>query len=543
MIAAALAIGLLLAGPSPEPAAGPELPDCAGVVVVVDFGELGGGSQAGCAADSPATGLEALQQAGFRIGYVPRVPGMVCSVDQLPDPCNGAPATAYWSYWREQNGTWTYSQSGPGGVEPAPGVVEGWVFGDGRTAPREPAAMISPTKPAAGSWWPAVAGGLAVLLLAGAAFRRSRGHRRSAPARSPARVPLLPAIGTRVHPGAWWCWALLLAIAAASTTQPLLLATELAVVGLVVVTHRDPAAGNGFGAFLRLGLIVLAIRTVFHLLLGGGGGATVLFELPSVPLPSWLAGIRLGGPVYADALVGSLYDALRLAVLLCCIGAAITLADPRRLLPSLPGALYEVGVAVVVAISMAPELINSARRVRRAQQLRGGAVTGRGPIRRARSWLRVAAPVLADATDRALSLAASMDARGYGRATALPRRTRVLTGTLLLTGAVALCVAAFALLAADGSAVALAAGGLGVPAVAGGLALGGRRVRRTRFRQSTWTRADLLVVVAGAVALGATLVAGAIGAPLDPVQLVAPPVLPLLPFLGLLVAAVPALGR
>ena len=60
-----------------------------------------------------------------------------------------------------------------------------------------------------------------------------------------------------------------------------------------------------------------------------------------------LAGIELGGPVTAEDLLAALYDGLRLAVLLCCVGAANTLANPKRALRSLPAALYELGVAVV----------------------------------------------------------------------------------------------------------------------------------------------------------------------------------------------------
>ena len=44
-------------------------------------------------------------------------------------------------------------------------------------------------------------------------------------------------------------------------------------------------------------------------------------------------------------------DGGQLAVMLCCVGAANALASPRRLLKSLPGALYEMGVACVVALT------------------------------------------------------------------------------------------------------------------------------------------------------------------------------------------------
>ena len=55
-----------------------------------------------------------------------------------------------------------------------------------------------------------------------------------------------------------------------------------------------------------------------------------------------------------------------------CVGAANSLANPKRLLRSMPAALYEVGTALVVAITILPQLADSLRRVRAAQRLRGG---------------------------------------------------------------------------------------------------------------------------------------------------------------------------
>ena len=105
------------------------------------------------------------------------------------------------------------------------------------------------------------------------------------------------------------------------------------------------------------GLVVIAIRVVFQVFFGATvGGSTVLFRLPSVELPEWAAGVRIGGAVTLEAVVLAVYDGMRLAAILACIGAANSLADPRRLLKSVPGALYETGVAVVVALSFAPRL-------------------------------------------------------------------------------------------------------------------------------------------------------------------------------------------
>lgn len=342
-----------------------------------------------------------------------------------------------------------------------------------------------------------------------------------------------------------------MAAAASRTTNPLLLGFTLAVAGMVVVSCRRPDRGLSFGPFLRLGLAVLLIRTVFHVLIGSVGGQYELFSLPRIALPGWAAGIQLGGPVYAEGLLLTFYDALRLATLLCCVGVAAVLASPRRLLDRLPGALYEVGVTVVVGMSLAPELVASAGRVRRARELRGDAGTGRGPVAKARGWARIVLPVLADATDHALALAASMDGRGYGRNRTLPRRDRRITAALVLTGLAGLCLGMYSLLAAPLSeeqandnhvplVVTVIALTAGVVATVVGLMLGSRRVHRTRLAAVSWTLRDVSVLGAGAAALAGSILAQAKGVSLDPVDFTVLPPLPLLPFLGLLIAALPA---
>lgn len=94
------------------------------------------------------------------------------------------------------------------------------------------------------------------------------------------------------------------------------------------------------------------------------------------PDPHWYAGIQLGGPVSLEATLSAATDGLRLACLLCCIGAANTLANPKRALRVLPGALYELGVAVTVSMSVAPQLVESVQRVARARRLRADRARG-----------------------------------------------------------------------------------------------------------------------------------------------------------------------
>ena len=128
-----------------------------------------------------------------------------------------------------------------------------------------------------------------------------------------------------------------MATAASRTTNPLLLALVVAVVGFVVSARRGDAPwARGFAAFLVTGLIVIGIRVVFRMLLDGQYGEHVLFTLPEIPLPEAAAGIRLGGAVSLEGMLAALYDGFRLATLLICVGAANVLANPKRLLKSVP---------------------------------------------------------------------------------------------------------------------------------------------------------------------------------------------------------------
>jgi energy-coupling factor transport system permease protein len=301
-----------------------------------------------------------------------------------------------------------------------------------------------------------------------------------------------------LHPVAWWLWAIGLAVAASFTTNPLVLLLLVGVAWLVIVLRRsDQPWGQSFRIYVWLGVAIVVIRVAFRLVFGGPAGGPVLLGLPEVPLPHWVAGITLLGPVHAEAVLFALYDGLRLATIVICVGAANSLANPKRLLRSVPPALYEVGTALVVAVTVLPQFADSARRVRAAQSLRAGDA---GRVGRLRRFL---VPVLEDALERSLALAAGMDTRGYGRAAGLNRAQRRTTGALMLVGLGGICVGVYAVL--DTTAprfLALPMLMFGVLAAAGGLLSAGRRVERTRYRPDPWRWPELAVVVSGA-AVGA----------------------------------------
>jgi energy-coupling factor transport system permease protein len=153
----------------------------------------------------------------------------------------------------------------------------------------------------------------------------------------------------------------------------------------------------------------------------------------------------------------------------------------------------------------------------------------------------VAIPVLEDALERSIRLAAAMDSRGYGRTGDASASARRLTGACMLTGMAGLCLGAYGLL--DGSAlgpVALPAFALGAVLCGAGLFLGGRQVRRTQYRPDPWRWPEWVVVVVGLVPAVVLLAGAGLGAvtlhpSTDPLVW---PSLPVVPAVAILIAAV-----
>lgn len=310
-----------------------------------------------------------------------------------------------------------------------------------------------------------------------------------------------PGLGRRtrlprsLHPLAWWAWALGLLVAASRTTDPVLLGMILGVLLLVVSARRPEAAWAGaFSAAARLGLVVIVARTILQVVLGDPVGLRVAFTLPEIALPGFMAGVRLGGLVTWESVLVGVTEGLRLATMIMCVGAANSLTPPSRLLRSVPAALYEIGLAVVVALTFAPHLLEDAQRVRSARRLRGH---DEGRIA---AFARSSGPVLDGGLERSIQLAAAMDSRGYGRAGPVTVRERRTQSALVLAGFCGVLIGMYGLF--DSAAPRL----LGWPMIAFGIGFAvvglrsaGRRGSRTAYRPDPWTVPEWLTALSGAL--------------------------------------------
>ena len=294
-----------------------------------------------------------------------------------------------------------------------------------------------------------------------------------------------------VHPTTWWAIAVTLAIVAGSAASLIQTVTiAISAVALILLFREDAPWARSLGFYLTIALAVVVIRVIFRIVFSfSAAGDAVLIELPRLQVNFGLGAIELLGNVSTTALMSALLDGSRLAAIILAIAVANTLANPRKLLKSAPGALYEIATSVSVALNLAPQLIESFARVRRARSLRG-----QPPKKSRLSGLLI--PVLEDTLDRSLLLAASMDARGFGRRTAQQNGEILLARLLGLAALLLNLIGVFILLSGLSAATALTLLLAGTASAALSVRITSKRNSRTSIGRSSRTLVDYIVLIA-----------------------------------------------
>ena len=229
----------------------------------------------------------------------------------------------------------------------------------------------------------------------------------------------------RLHPGSWWLVAIALISLASSASLQFLMVQVLilASLGLLIREQTSMAASAKLYVFLAIG--VFATRVFFRLIFnyeppGALGETQVVIGIPRLEIQfGWLGSIKLFGEMSAASFTSAITDGLRLAAIILSVGLANTLAAPKRLISAVPSALYELAIALSIALNFAPSIISGFERVRRVQRLRGQA-------KKQQLIKRVLIPVLEDALSQSFDLAASMANRGFGRRTQLSPTRKLL---------------------------------------------------------------------------------------------------------------------
>ena len=337
-----------------------------------------------------------------------------------------------------------------------------------------------------------------------------------------------------LNTGSLLAWLAAAAVPAFTLRNPLYLVLVLGSAWLVhSVYGRGSVAGTSWGSLIRLGLFLVVLTIPFNALANHSGNI-VLFRLPE----GWPV---VGGAVTLEAVIAGAVSGLGLFTILVVFAAFNAAVDHYELMRATPAFLFQAGVVISIAITFVPQLVLSAREIREAQRIRGHRFRG------VRALLPLILPLLATSLERAIQLAETMEARGFGasvRPVSGRRSSLVLAGTLaaLLALLAGLFLAAYRPSAGLLNWSLVAAGGLGLATV---FWLEGRRVRRTRYRRSRWTRRCSLVTVASLAALAGLVVARSnvpellVYVPYPPNSLLPP----FSPWLGaaLLLLAVPAL--
>ena len=214
----------------------------------------------------------------------------------------------------------------------------------------------------------------------------------------------------RWHPALWWFWAALVVAFIFLTknrgnSQALALQFTAVVVSLFIAYLKViPARRRIVRITIYIALSALIFRMAMSIIVGVPMPGRTLFTLPQLQLPRIFVGITIGGPVTSDRLFYSFREVLLFISLIIVIGVANALSSPHRMLRVLPARFYSFGLAITIANTFLPMTANSAKRVALAMRMRG----------QPNSTRRLAIPVLEEALERSVDLAASLESRGYG---------------------------------------------------------------------------------------------------------------------------------
>lgn len=288
-----------------------------------------------------------------------------------------------------------------------------------------------------------------------------------------------------LHPFAWWAWGISMAFTASQSPGVISLLLLCFCAAMVVVSKKgDQPWANAFYIGVRIGLIAFVIRIFIGVVLSVPIPGNTLFSLPNLPLPEWMAGIRVGGPVTSERLVTIATEALTFFTLIIALSAATALANPKQLLRALPGVMHQVGVALILTTTLIPHFVISVKRIQQARRLRGD--------EKRSSFRKIAMPLFEDSLERALNLGTAMESRGYGFNDSTPGRrygSQILLGALLaLTIGITLFLAAI-----PGANTALI---IGFSLLVIGLFVANKSTRRTRYRPQEWKTPEWLILVA-----------------------------------------------
>jgi energy-coupling factor transport system permease protein len=304
----------------------------------------------------------------------------------------------------------------------------------------------------------------------------------------------------QVHPATWWLLAAALATSSAAITSTLSLLILMVMIVTTILLAREAAPwSQSLRFYLFTGILVIAVRVLFRIIFNFDSADGVALNLPPFNINlGGLGEVQLFGRVSFTTLSSAVRDGFRMAAVILSVGLANSLANPRRLLKHTPGALYEVATAIVIAINMAPQLIASAKRVRSARDLRGRS-------RRQNLLTGLLIPVIEDTLESSLALAATMDARGFGRSGTMSKMQISVARLANFSAICFITTGSYLLLCGTGTLLAATCFGLGLASLGAALRISSLKHIKTRYQRSQLRFQDLVLLAIAAIIVALSL--------------------------------------
>lgn len=299
-----------------------------------------------------------------------------------------------------------------------------------------------------------------------------------------------------LHTWSWVAWLVAASVPAFVLRNPFYLVLILGSAWLnYSALGRGTPIGSSWGSFVKFGLFLFALTIPFNAL-SVHAGEIVLFRLPQ----GWPI---VGGAVTLEAVLAGAVNGLSLMTILVVFAAFNAIVDHYQLLRAIPAFLFQAGVVISIAITFVPQMVLSAKEIRQAQRIRGHRFRG------IRDLLPLVLPLLANGLERAIQLAETMEARGFGSAVrplshreAILSQTGTLAGLLVLLGG--LFAGTFYPETGNWGWGLVGLGALGLVTI---FLLQSRRVHRSRYRRPRWLARDTVSAIASGAVLAAVLFA------------------------------------
>ena len=291
------------------------------------------------------------------------------------------------------------------------------------------------------------------------------------------------------HTLTWVIWLVAAAVPAFTLRNPLYL---ILVVGASWIVYlglgQMSPVGRSWGTFVRIGVLFVAVAVAF-IALSSHFGTLVLFRLPE----DWPI---VGGPITLESAIAGAVNGLGLLTILAVFATFNAVVDHYQLLRATPAFAFQVGTVVSIAITFVPQMVLSAAEIRQAQRIRGHRFRG------IRDLPPLFIALLTEGLERSITLAESMDARGFGgQPSEHPGRQELLLKSIIALALTVLVSGAFAISYFPDKTVGRVTMGAGGLMLVAALWMVGQNVHRSRYRRDPWLPRDTLVAAASIITM------------------------------------------